>query len=106
MIPNGVKTRLEREEGVILVLAAVLLVVLFALAALAIDIALQSDDRQQLWNSADSAALAGASQLPGDPAGAAALAFRFALENPAAAANNPLTGFGRPLAPQTVGGPA
>jgi len=75
------RDRLEGDDGVILVLAALLIVVLFALAALAVDIALQTEDRQELWNTADAATLAGASQLPDDPEGAAAEAFRFALDN-------------------------
>lgn len=74
------RARLDRDDGAILVLAAVLLIVLFAVAALAVDITLKSTDRQQLWNSADAAALAGASQLP-DGLAADAEAMAFALAN-------------------------
>lgn len=59
-----VRAGLQKEDGTILVLSAFLLIILFALAALAIDISLQGTDRQQLWNSSDAAALAGAALLP------------------------------------------
>lgn len=74
------RQRLNRDEGVVIVLAALMLVVLFAIAALAVDITMQSTDRQQLWNSADAAALAGASQLP-NGAAASSEALDFALAN-------------------------
>ena len=76
------RARMDREDGAILVLAAILLIVLFAVAALAVDITLKSTDRQQLWNSADAAALAGASLLP-DGLAAEAEALNFALANDA-----------------------
>ena len=75
-----VKRRLEGDDGAILVLAAVLLIILFGVAALAVDITLKSTDRQQLWNSSDAAALAGASQLP-DGLLAESVALDFALDN-------------------------
>jgi hypothetical protein len=75
-----VRNRAEGDDGAILVLAAVLLIILFALAALAVDITLKSTDRQQLWNSADAAALAGASLLP-DGLAAESEATTFALAN-------------------------
>lgn len=69
------------EEGVILVLTALLLVILFVLAALAIDLTFKSQNRQYLWNSLDSAALAGAALLPDDAAAAQAAALGFAADN-------------------------
>ncbi|MGI9649198.1 MAG: pilus assembly protein TadG-related protein [Acidimicrobiia bacterium] len=89
---NWLRARVEREDGAILVLAAVLLIVLFALAALAVDITLKSTDRQHLWNSADAAALAGASQLP-DGLAAEAQANDFALANDADMAGHVNTTF-------------
>lgn len=87
------RDRVERsDDGAILVLAAVLLIVLFALAALAVDITLKSTDRQQLWNSADAAALAGASQLP-DGLSAESEATTYALANDADLAGNITTTF-------------
>ena len=74
------RERLDRDEGVVIVLAALLLVIIFVLAALAVDITMQSTDRQHLWNSADAAALAGASQLPNGGA-ASSEALDFALAN-------------------------
>lgn len=69
------------DDGVILVISAIVLIVFIGMAAFVVDLTLKSQSRQFLWNTADSAALAGASQLPDDPAGAAALAFQYALEN-------------------------
>ncbi|NNF09251.1 MAG: VWA domain-containing protein [Acidimicrobiia bacterium] len=69
------------EDGVILVISAIVLIIFIGMAAFVVDLTLKSQSRQFLWNTADSAALAGASQLPDDPAGAAALAFQYALEN-------------------------
>jgi len=76
------KTRLQSDDGTILVLSAFLLIVLIALVALVVDLTMQSTDRQHLWNSADSAALAGASLLPNGVA-AEAEAGDFALANDA-----------------------
>ena len=86
------RERVERDEGAILVLSAVLLILLFALAALAVDITLKSTDRQQLWNSSDAAALAGASQLP-DGLLAESEATTYALSNDADLAGSLTTTF-------------
>ena len=75
-----VRARLKRDDGAILVLAAFVMVLLFAMAALAVDISLKSGDRQYLWNTTDAAALAGSSQLP-DGLAARTLAMKFALDN-------------------------
>ncbi len=87
-----VRDRLHPEDGAILVLAAVLLIVLFAVAALAVDITMKSTDRQHLWNSSDAAALAGASQLP-DGLAAESQATDFALANDGDLAGNMVTTF-------------
>lgn len=73
--------RRNDDDGVILVLSALILVLFIAIAAFVIDITLQSQSRQALWNSADASVLAGASQLPDDPDAAADLASKFALKN-------------------------
>ncbi|NNC41806.1 MAG: VWA domain-containing protein [Acidimicrobiia bacterium] len=71
----------SRDDGAIMILAAFLVLLVFAAAALAIDISLKSKDRQHLWNTADAAALAGASQLPDNGVLAAALATQYANDN-------------------------
>ena len=75
------RMRLSSEDGAILVLAALFMVLMFAAAALAIDISALSQNRADLWTSTDAAALAGASLLPDDPAAAEAEALKFALAN-------------------------
>ncbi|MBT8216468.1 MAG: VWA domain-containing protein [Acidimicrobiia bacterium] len=80
--PEPIRSRAAREdEGAMLVLFAVLLVVVMGVAALAVDSTMLSQGRQQLWNTADAAALAGASQLPDDGLAAESLATKFALDN-------------------------
>jgi hypothetical protein len=69
------------DEGAILVLAAFLMILIFAAAALAIDVTTKSQHRSDLWATSDAAALAGASQLPDFPAGAKSEALKFALAN-------------------------
>ena len=73
--------KIKQEDGTILVLSAIFLVLMFAAVALAIDYSAKSQDRTDLWASTDAAALAGASLLPDDPAGAKAEALKFALAN-------------------------
>ncbi len=90
---SNVRRRLNEDDGAILVLSAFLLIILFTLAALAIDITMKSNDRQYLWNSADAAALAGASQLPDDGLSARALANDFAIANDPDLAGNLSTSF-------------
>lgn len=69
------------EQGAILPLAGLLIIVLFTMAAIGVDLSLMSQRRQDLWNSADAAALAGASQLPDDPVEAERLARLYAENN-------------------------
>jgi len=71
----------REDDGALLVTFAFLLIILMGLAALAIDSTLLSQGRQQLWNTADAAALAGASQLPDDGLAAESVAMKFALDN-------------------------
>ena len=89
---SRIKQRWADDDGGILVLSAFLLVVLFALAAFAVDITAQSQDRQQLWNSSDAAALAGAALLP-DGLAAESQATDTALANDSDLAGNVVTTF-------------
>ena len=73
--------RRERERGQILVLFTLVLVVLMGLAALVIDTGVLRKANQDLWNSLDSGALAGAVSLPADGGAATAAARRFAAQN-------------------------
>ncbi len=68
----------ERDGGAVAVLVAVLAVALFGAAALAIDVAKLSYERQNLQNTLDTAAQAGAYELPADPVAARAQALAFA----------------------------
>lgn len=73
--------RTRRERGASTVIVALMVPVLFAAAALAIDISTLAHERQTLSNALDAAALAGAYALPGDPAAAEAAALAFAAAN-------------------------
>ena len=75
------KTRREGERGQILVLFTLVLVILMGLAALVIDVGVLRKANQDLWNSLDAGALAGAPELPGDGAAAEAAALRYAAAN-------------------------
>jgi Putative Flp pilus-assembly TadE/G-like len=57
-------TRRRDESGAVALLVALLCVVLFGCAALAVDLTSQSDERQQLHDTLDTAALSGAMLLP------------------------------------------
>jgi hypothetical protein len=71
----------DRKQGQILVLFTFVLVVLMGFAALVIDVGVLRRANQELWNSLDSGALAGVTELPGNGATAEAVARRFASEN-------------------------
>ena len=58
------RSREERETGQMLVLFALVLVVIFAFAALAVDLGVLRNNRQILRNTTDAAALAGGSLMP------------------------------------------
>ena len=71
----------SRTRGVILVLAALLIPVACGFAALAIDAGFLWTQRNMLQNTADAAALAGASALPNDPSLAQQLANEYIDKN-------------------------
>jgi hypothetical protein len=67
---NGLN-RLNREDGAVVVLVAVLAIVLFAVAAYAVDLGNGWAKRREAQTAADAAALAGAQALDSNPAGTA-----------------------------------
>ena len=71
----------RRERGASTVLVALMLPIVFAAAALAIDISRLAYERQDLADALDAAAQAGAYALPNDTAGAQAAALAFAAQN-------------------------
>jgi hypothetical protein len=73
--------RRHEDDGAILVISAFVLLLFMAVAAFVVDLTLKSQGRQALWNTADAAVLAGASQLPDDPDAADKLASDYALRN-------------------------
>jgi len=73
--------RLRQESGQALVLAAASMVVILGMAAMAIDVGMFLQERRDLQNAADAAALAGAQELPYAPAGAVADATAWAEQN-------------------------
>jgi Flp pilus assembly protein TadG len=70
--------RLRDERGVVLILFTVMFMLLIGFAALVADIGLLWWYRRELQNAADSAALAGAVYLPGDPDQARTVAITYA----------------------------
>src|SRR5262245_11488891 len=60
-------TRHPRRRGAVLPLIVICLIVLFAFVALAVDLGIMAVARTQAQNAADSAAMAGARTLTGDP---------------------------------------
>jgi hypothetical protein len=73
--------RFRRESGQALVLAAAAMVVILGMAAMAIDVGMFLQERRDLQNAADAAALAGAPDLPGSPANAVDHANSWAEQN-------------------------
>ena len=73
--------RLGRESGQALILAAAGMVVILGMAAMAIDVGMFLQERRDLQNAADAAALAGAQDLPASPANAVAAATSWAQQN-------------------------
>jgi hypothetical protein len=69
------------ERGQILVLFTLVLVLLMGLVALTVDVGVLRGAKQNLWNSLDAGALAGAQMLPGDGAAADADARAFVQKN-------------------------
>lgn len=69
------------ERGATLILAAMVVILLIVFVALAVDISMLTNDKQELHDTLDTAAHAGAAKLPGDAAGARADALAFATKN-------------------------
>src|SRR5437867_2908897 len=78
---NHTATRDRKETGQVLILAALGMAVLMGFVALAIDVGLIFETRRSAQNSADAAALAGASALPSDASTAVSLAKSWAQKN-------------------------
>ena len=76
------KSKFSREEGTVIILAALVFVVAVGFAALAVDVGMLLTARTELQNAMDAAALAGASKLElSDYDGARQLASQFASLN-------------------------
>jgi hypothetical protein len=72
---------LRREEGQVTVLTAVFIVALLGMAGFVLDVGSWFRQQRVVQTTVDSAALAGAQSLPGDPINASALATTFAGKN-------------------------
>jgi len=73
--------RLKNERGQAFVVMTLSLAVIIGMAALALDVGHWFRDKRRLQGTSDAAALAGAQQLPDDPAGAKAMALNYANQN-------------------------
>ena len=73
--------RVRGESGQALILAAAAMVVILGMAAMAIDVGMFLQERRDLQNAADAAALAGAQDLPGSPGSAVISATSWAEQN-------------------------
>ncbi len=71
----------RREGGQTLVLFVLALTVMVGFAAMTIDVGMLFEDRRQLQNAADAAALAGVAELPNDPATAKLKAREWAVKH-------------------------
>ena len=71
----------EREQGQIIILFVLALVVIMGFAAMVIDVGVLRNANQNLSNALDAGALAGAPLLPADAANADALALQYANDN-------------------------
>ncbi len=78
---NAFRTRQRDEDGAVAVMVALLTVVLFISAALAVDLTQKSLTRQTLHDTLDTSAHAGAFSLPGDGVAAKAAALAMAKAN-------------------------
>jgi Mg-chelatase subunit ChlD len=85
MPSRDLRSRLRNQEGAVMVLSALIMVVLFAAVAFVIDLSRLWHERQVLQNAVDFGALAGAQELPATDAAtgslAAAEALRVTLDN-------------------------
>ncbi len=75
------RRRREGEQGQIIILFVLAIVVIMGFASLAIDIGVLRNANQNLWNALDAGALAGASQLPADGTNADTIARQYAANN-------------------------
>lgn len=71
----------KREQGQILILFVLVLIVVMGFAAMVIDVGVLRNANQNLWNALDAGALAGAQELPADANNARAIALAFADKN-------------------------
>ena len=78
---NTLLRLIKKEEGTVIVLLAVGLTVFLGFTALVTDVGLLLVKRNQFSQAMDAAALAGAQELPGNPAAAAQKAKEYALKN-------------------------
>jgi hypothetical protein len=74
-------SRLKNERGQAFVVMVLSLAVVIGMAALALDVGHWFRDKRRLQGTSDAAALAGAQQLPDDPAGAKTMALNYANMN-------------------------
>jgi hypothetical protein len=81
----------KNERGQAIVLMTLALVVLIGMAALAVDVGHWYRTKRRLQGTADAAALAGAQKLPGDIAGAKAMALDYANQNGGDVASSDIT---------------
>jgi Flp pilus assembly protein TadG len=84
-----VPQRLRSESGQVVALFAVLLIVLFGVAALVIDVGVWFAASRNVQGTADAAALAAAQELPNDPARASSEAASYTTLNNAALSGSP-----------------
>jgi hypothetical protein len=75
------RRRRGEDSGAVAIIVAAMVIVLFAMAAMGVDIAQQVRSKQDLRDTMDAAAHAGAYELPGNGAGAAAAALAMAQAN-------------------------
>ncbi len=76
-----IKEKFFQQEGQVAVIVGILIVVLVGMAAFAIDVGSLYEERRHLQTVADSAALAGAQELPEDVAGAEQVAINYAQKH-------------------------
>jgi uncharacterized membrane protein len=75
------KTTSRQERGQTLIVAALFMAVVMGFTAMAIDVGMFLEDRRQLQNGADAAALAGVQYLPQQPDTAISTARQWAANN-------------------------
>ncbi len=71
----------EEEDGVVLILVALSMVIIFGFAAFAVDLGIYDYKKSQLQTACDAAALAAMDNLPGDMAAATATALEYIQKN-------------------------